>query len=223
MRSSRRNGKRFIVSRRYGEPPIVRDAGGAVSNFTPADLLPNIEIYGQNEIYEIAQNAENQLMLIDRFLPIELVDMQAKLEDVEKFEKKFGFEEKRDEKQSLLPCKPTTRWEDVKITLIENEVVRVKTPRGTERFSYHDLGMSDKRSGNKPTVLWVLFKTFAQNKGVISSKNFDYDPMLPDTAKRLNKHLKEVFGIDESIYSGHYKSQKGYKTKIFFSDQTQVI
>ncbi|MCK5381127.1 MAG: AAA family ATPase, partial [Candidatus Latescibacteria bacterium] len=40
VRSSRRNGKRFIVSRRYGEPPIVRDAGGAVSNFTPADLLP---------------------------------------------------------------------------------------------------------------------------------------------------------------------------------------
>lgn len=128
VRSSRRNGKRFIVSRRYGEPPIVRDAGGAVSNFTPADLLPNIEIYGQNEIYEIARNAETQLTLIDRFLPIELADTQAKLGDVEK--------KLRDNKDRLLRARDA---------LADDEEQMRQLPKMEEEArQYKELGLEDK-------------------------------------------------------------------------------
>jgi ABC-type lipoprotein export system ATPase subunit len=76
--------KAYSVSRRYGEPPIVRDSEGKVSNFTPADILPSIEIYGQNEIYEIAQSGENQLRLIDRFFPKDALDIQDQLTEVER-------------------------------------------------------------------------------------------------------------------------------------------
>lgn len=76
--------KSYSVSRRYGEPPIVRDESGAVSNFTPAEILPSIEIYGQNEIYEIAQDGEGRSRLIDRFLPPDAFDIQEQLVEVER-------------------------------------------------------------------------------------------------------------------------------------------
>ncbi|MBZ4039031.1 TrlF family AAA-like ATPase [Novilysobacter selenitireducens] len=67
--SSAQNGKRYSISRRYGEPPIVRDMDGTVSTLLPYDLLPGIDIYGQNEIYELAQDEASRVQLLDRFLP----------------------------------------------------------------------------------------------------------------------------------------------------------
>lgn len=67
--SSAQHGRRYRVSRRYGEIPIVRDAENNVSTLQPRDLLPGIEIYGQNEIYELAQDEQSRLQLLDRFLP----------------------------------------------------------------------------------------------------------------------------------------------------------
>ena len=67
--ASSQHGKRYRVSRRYGEMPIVRDESGNVSTLQPRDLLPGIDIYGQNEIYELAQDKQSQNQLLDRFLP----------------------------------------------------------------------------------------------------------------------------------------------------------
>ena len=67
--SSSQHGKRYRVSRRYGEMPIVRDERGDVSTLQPRDLLPGIDIYGQNEIYELAQDEQSRIQLLDRFLP----------------------------------------------------------------------------------------------------------------------------------------------------------
>ncbi|WP_429500430.1 TrlF family AAA-like ATPase (plasmid) [Robbsia andropogonis] len=70
--SSSQHGKRYRVSRRYGEMPIVRevvpDGSGNVSTLQPRDLLPGIDIYGQNEIYELAQDEQSRIQLLDRFL-----------------------------------------------------------------------------------------------------------------------------------------------------------
>lgn len=67
--ASSQHGKRYRVSRRYGEMPIVRDASGNVSTLQPRDLLPGVDIYGQNEIYELAQDEQSRIQLLDRFLP----------------------------------------------------------------------------------------------------------------------------------------------------------
>jgi len=63
------HGKRYRVSRRYGEPPIVKDDQEQVSPQHPRDLLPNIEVYGQNEIFELARDPANQTGILTRFLP----------------------------------------------------------------------------------------------------------------------------------------------------------
>jgi ABC-type lipoprotein export system ATPase subunit len=67
IKSSNMNGKCFTISRRYGDITTVKDENGKPSNFTPEDLFPQIEIFGQNEILEISQNVEGQRNLLNRF------------------------------------------------------------------------------------------------------------------------------------------------------------
>ncbi|TAL46704.1 MAG: DNA repair protein, partial [Methylovulum sp.] len=82
IRSSQMGGKRFTVARRYGETASIRDENGNISAFIPADLLPEIEIYGQNEIYEIAQNPVSQRKLLGRFLAAEQRELDARIKEI---------------------------------------------------------------------------------------------------------------------------------------------
>lgn len=87
VRSSALNGQVFTVSRRFGERPVVEDSNGEPSTFAPRDLLPALEIFGQNEIYEITQSHKQQLHLLERFVDDEggkqdtINDLQTKLRD----------------------------------------------------------------------------------------------------------------------------------------------
>jgi len=110
-------------------------------------------------------------------------------EHVLEFKKIHGLDqpdERRDfaaQQKTVFPCKPGTPWEDITMTLVADNMVRIKTPQGEDRFTYYKLKMSDERSGNKPTILWELVRLFAKNNGFISSQNPNYDPRLPDTAR----------------------------------------
>ncbi len=81
IRSSQMNGKRFTVARRYGESASVKDESGNLSTFAPIDLLPRIEIYGQSEIYEIAQDKTSQRQLLTRFLEDGQQDGEARIQE----------------------------------------------------------------------------------------------------------------------------------------------
>ena len=70
LSSSANNMKRYRVIRRYGEPSRVIDENEDESSLHPAtDLLPGAEIYGQNEIYELAKKPGELTRVLDRFLP----------------------------------------------------------------------------------------------------------------------------------------------------------
>lgn len=81
IRSSRMNGKSFTVARRYGESASVKDENGNLSTFVPIDLLPEIEIYGQNEIYEIAQDKSSQRQLLTRFLEAGQQECESRIQE----------------------------------------------------------------------------------------------------------------------------------------------
>jgi energy-coupling factor transporter ATP-binding protein EcfA2 len=68
IRSFAMQGRKFTISRRYGEAAIVHDESGNTSTFRPADLLPGLEIFGQNEIFDIAQDEGGLTRLLRRFL-----------------------------------------------------------------------------------------------------------------------------------------------------------
>lgn len=68
IRSAVMHGRRFIISRRYGDNAIVTDDQGNISPHHPKELLPNIELYGQNEIYDMTRKESSRSQLIRRFL-----------------------------------------------------------------------------------------------------------------------------------------------------------
>ena len=49
-------------------PPLVRDDRGEVSNFSPRDVLPRVEVFGQHEISELTKSREKLTRLLDRFV-----------------------------------------------------------------------------------------------------------------------------------------------------------
>ena len=70
LSSSANNMNRYRVVRRYGEPSRVIDEDENESSLHPAsDLLPGAEIYGQNEIYELAKRPGELTRVLDRFVP----------------------------------------------------------------------------------------------------------------------------------------------------------
>jgi energy-coupling factor transporter ATP-binding protein EcfA2 len=102
LRSAANNMKPYTVIRRYGEPPRVIDATGNESALHPGiDLLPRMEIYGQNEIFELAKSPEALTRVLDRFLP-DSAEQQARLDAArrklkENSERLVKAQEQRDE------------------------------------------------------------------------------------------------------------------------------
>ena len=111
VRSHRPVQREYLIERTVPNPPVLRDETGQVLNVRPADVLPDIEIYGQHEISELARSAEKLTALLERFVDRDealvqrkasvrrgleqarrsLVDVDAELEDI-------------DERMSALPA-----------------------------------------------------------------------------------------------------------------------
>ncbi|MGI6639048.1 MAG: TrlF family AAA-like ATPase [Desulfobulbus sp.] len=128
IRSSKMNGKRFTVARRYGESTSVSDEIGSPSAFTPVDLLPEIEIYGQNEIYEIAQDKSSQRQLLSRFLESDQHVSEAHIH--------MAVSKLAENRKKLIEAHG-------KVAAIEDEVARL--PKLEEQVSqFKSLGLEDK-------------------------------------------------------------------------------
>lgn len=108
--SAKQHMNRYTVVRRYGEPSRVIDADGNESALQPTDLLPGMEIYGQNEIYELAKDEGALIQVLDRFLPDQaehdrqLAGLHKRLRDnAQRLVKAQEQREELDEKLAKLP------------------------------------------------------------------------------------------------------------------------
>lgn len=122
------NGRKFSIARRYGESPTVKDENGNISSFIPKDLLPQIEIFGQNEIYEIAQDPQNNISLLNRFQELKDPDCEKRrIEIIQKL---------KINRKEIIEAKN-------KLDEIDIEVERL--PRIREQIEqYTDLGLQEK-------------------------------------------------------------------------------
>ena len=83
--SAANQGARYKVVRRYGEPARVHDPDGNVSTLHPSrDLLPGIELYGQNEIFELARDESALVQVLARFMPRDGADQERRLAELRK-------------------------------------------------------------------------------------------------------------------------------------------
>lgn len=76
-------GKKFKVIRRYNQHPVVQDDQGNISSLCISDILPTIEIYGQNEIVDTINDPGKINKIVRRLMPIDndLQDRMKKAHD----------------------------------------------------------------------------------------------------------------------------------------------
>ncbi|MBI1983911.1 MAG: AAA family ATPase, partial [Acidobacteria bacterium] len=68
VRADRPTVREYRIERTIPNPPLVRDERGEVSNLSPQDLLPRVEVYGQHEISELTKSREKLTRLLDRYV-----------------------------------------------------------------------------------------------------------------------------------------------------------
>src|SRR5690606_6224290 len=57
---------RFTVERITNSPAVVRDSSGTQTNQRPRDIVGNLEIFGQHELAELAQDNDLMAELVAR-------------------------------------------------------------------------------------------------------------------------------------------------------------
>lgn len=109
--SFEQNSERYVVSRYFGERPKVSTVFGELTDLSPDDVLPGIEVYGQNELLAIVQDEQLLAKLMARFLDCDDKtdqDISSILKELE--DNRWGLEtnESRlqgvDEQLALLPA-----------------------------------------------------------------------------------------------------------------------
>ncbi|AHE98082.1 TrlF family AAA-like ATPase [Thioalkalivibrio paradoxus] len=82
VRSAAMHGRHFQIKRRYGDQSVVLDEEGNVSPHQPHDLLPGLDLFGQNEIHEMTRDRSSRNKLMERFLDGEQADYDATIAEV---------------------------------------------------------------------------------------------------------------------------------------------
>ena len=58
----------YLIERTVPNPPIVKDESGKVLSLLPRDVIPDVEVYGQHEISDLAKNPSKLTLLLERFV-----------------------------------------------------------------------------------------------------------------------------------------------------------
>lgn len=106
-------------------------------------------------------------------------------------------------------------WEDISMTLVSLDSIRIKAHGYTNVYHFIELGMQDKRSKEKSNDSWKLLSLFAMEGGTVKHSDIDKTRRYTEPKKAisdLRKKLKQVFGLQENPID-NYESRVGYKTK----------
>jgi hypothetical protein len=114
---------------------------------------------------------------------------------------------------------PNLKWNLVKFILRSNDLITVEVPTQNwhTRASYHQLGMADQRKGDEPSKLWIALRMLCEFNGRIQWSNPE-NVKDKKTISRLNKFMKDAFGIDDNFFK-RYSKEHGYVTKSALEDR----
>lgn len=57
----------FTIERSVNNPPVVKDASGTVTSLQPADVIGDVEIFGQHELAELTSDSAKVASMLHRF------------------------------------------------------------------------------------------------------------------------------------------------------------
>ena len=110
---------------------------------------------------------------------------------------------------------PGLRWEEVTITFISDDSIKVEARGHTEKYTFAEIGFKDRRKGDLPDTRWGTLKTIAEHEGEVPWKaNLTQEQrhQLKKIVSDLRKRLKALMQIDDDPFEP-YRTANAYKTK----------
>lgn len=103
------------------------------------------------------------------------------------------------------PFPGATSWRDVRISILDQGLVRVDAGSRSFRCTPGDLGMAHPRS-RRPTLVWEALIELCEHKGIFKTRRFGEAVATKKLVSRLRARLHVLFGIDPSPF---YRYRKG--------------
>lgn len=125
----------------------------------------------------------------------------------------------------LFPKIDGLRWEEVTITFVSNDAVRISAHGQNLRMHYAEMGFTDRRKTDMPNTRWVILREMACHGGLIDWESRWMSPKdrnkLSSAISVISKRLLEVLLIDERPFEP-YKKIKMYKSKFTLRAEPSV-
>ncbi|MEK5104957.1 TrlF family AAA-like ATPase [Cytobacillus sp. FSL M8-0252] len=237
--SNQRYGEKYKIIKRYEDPCVIENADGTVSNLSVKDILPHVEIFGQNEIIELVSNEEAKLSILHRFLPNQ-TDKHLEREAIIKELKQNAISlldqiERKDEvsnKVSRLPKleEKVKFFKDTgisaKLSAIEHlsteeeylkKSLEVITEHKVEFFEidtpFTDDFIKETPNSEKFIIIKEIIDGF--NLGLNKLKD-DYEKLVKETARKIdeiNEQWREIKNESEGEIKLSIKSLEGFNGK----------
>lgn len=194
VRSHRPAPRYYLIERRYLQSPLVYDENGEVLPIHPTAILPEVEIFGQHEIAEIAQDRAKQHQLLQRFRDVERAEeYDDKKRDLLKALKLNRQEFLETQRESETLAEKLSRLPAIEENLRRYKELGIEAKlKAQANFTREEALLKNSREGFPliKKALEQLRRTVTQNAGKFDSSAFAELPNA-DLWIRLEKTLAD--------------------------------
>ena len=190
--SHRQGGYRYKVRRTYKYNTVVLDQNNEVSELNVEDILPNMEIYGQNELLESIKSDSKITKIVSRLINIDE-------ENEEKRNKNYRKLNENTEELLLVSDKIEKLDEDISNIPSKSEKLR----------RYNDLGLGEKLEpilliDEERSYISSIYDSVKNYKSTISKLEYNTDYSIEseevrDIIFKLNEFNNELNNISKII------------------------
>ncbi len=112
-------------------------------------------------------------------------------------------------------------WDEITITLISLDSIRITTRDFKQTYHFSELDMKDRRSSEKADSNWILLSLFAKKNGTVTYTDIDSTGKYSSPKKAiatLQSKLKQLFDLKDNPIE-KYKSRVGYIAKFYIKHE----
>jgi hypothetical protein len=103
------------------------------------------------------------------------------------------------------------RWNQIRISRVDERTVRVDLPTGSFRLTFVDLGMAHPRT-RQPTRVWELLLELCEGHGIFHKWSFGKADATKKLVSRLGAKLKTALRMRTSAFHP-YRPGEGWRTR----------
>jgi hypothetical protein len=104
-----------------------------------------------------------------------------------------------------------TRWNEIRISLVDPTTVRIDLPGVSVRRTCVDLGMAHSKN-RQPRRVWELLVELCEGHGIFLSTRFGSADATKKLVSRLGGELGAIFGLGDSAFHP-YRPKEGWQTR----------